>query len=203
VYEGYGWYEMSTFLQEWSDILWEKYTEVRDEPIAEIIKTMMVGLPGRFLKSPESYTLIHERDVQKDDMPIILKYWQEGKQITTPWFIRAEYNLQSAQLTPIGSYIVMACRQALYKAQLEEHRKGNQLIRSYIDCYSVVLPTTQPDSIGIERGQWKEKIVENVYVEENRMIPANITEMKAPGVTGKERQKLHETYFQSGETTAN
>ncbi len=193
IYEGYGWYEMSTFMQEWSDILWEKYTEYKDSPIAEIIKTMMVGLPGRFLKSPESYILIHERDVQKNDMPIILKYWQEGKEITTPWFIRAEYDLQSAQLTPIGSYTVMACRQALYRAQLEEVRKGNKLIRSYIDCYSVVAPTKQPENIGVERGDWKEKVYENIYVEENRMIPADFTQMKAPGYTGKERRKLYET----------
>lgn len=197
IYEGYGWTQLSGFMVEWSDILWDRYQEYQDQPYGEIIKTMMVGLPGRFLKSPIQYTLIHESEEKDGDIPILLKFGQEDAQIISPWYIRGEYDRQSAQLTPIGSYIVMQCRQDLYRAQLEETAKGNKVIRSYIDGYATLYPTKTPAMLGSDRGQWKAKTYTDVFADGNSIIPLDIEQMKAPGITGKERKKHHATYHQN------
>jgi hypothetical protein len=190
IYGGYGWYERSSFMSEWSDILYREYTTCDNPDVANIIKTMMVGVPGRFLQSPEVYTLIHESERKKGDIPIILR-WTDAKILTTPWLIRSEYHMDKAQLTPVGHYIVARCRQEIYHRQQEEVRRGNTLIRSYIDSYSVEQPTTIPEILGTERGKYKEKIDQDAWVEENRIIPYDITRMKAPSYSGEdERMKL-------------
>ena len=199
MYEGYGWYDRSDFMQQWADILYDHYTNEPHPYIREIHKGMMVGLPGRFLKAPETYTLIHESDVRVGDIPIILRWLEENpKKVTTDWYIRAEYDINSAQLTPIGHCIIAKCRKALYDAQKEEVRCGNRLVRSYIDSYSVELPTTQPENLGTERGQWKEKIDYDAWIEENRVIPVDIDRMKAPGYSGDERFRLWNSIHRKG-----
>ena len=193
VYEGYAWEELSTFMQPWSDILWDKYSSEDEQPIKDIIKTMMVGLPGRFLKSPEVFTLVHESEYKKGDEPVIAK-WEPGGNVSTPWFIRAEMDMQSAQLTPIGDYIRMKCRQEIYHRMKAETERGNEVVSCYIDCYTVSEPTKTPEILGKERGQWKEKSYSEVWAIENQIIPKNIHKMRAPGFTGIERRMLHEKY---------
>ena len=206
VEEFYGWKSFSTFMQQWANILYEKYEQEEDEKVQDIIKQMMVGLPGRFLKSPESYLLVHRDEYQRGDIPILAN-WKEGGEITTPWFLRAEFDLQSVQLTPVGDYIKMKARQELYHKMKEEEKHGHEVINSYIDCYTVnehydihasrihnQRNKNAYRNIGKKPGQWKEKVYKALWVIDNQIIPENIQQMRAPGFTGEERVKLHETW---------
>lgn len=180
VHRGYRWKEMSGFMRHWADILWEAYEKYK---LPEI-KKMMVGLPGRFLKRPETYTLIHRSEAKRGDIPVIAN-WQHGETPLTQWMIRAEYDLNSAQLTPIGSYIIMKCRQEIYKRQLIEQQNGNTLLGSYVDMFRVKHKTTQ-DILGSDRGRYKETVWNDVFVSGNRIL-GNINgkkELKAPGMSG-------------------
>lgn len=198
VEEAYCWKSFSTFMQQWADILYEKYEQEKDEKVQDIIKQMMVGLPGRFLKSPETYLLVHKNEYQKGDIPIPAN-WKDGGKIITPWFLRAEFDLQSTQLTPIGDYIKMRARQELYHKMKEEERNGHEVINSYIDCYTVSECHTKNNyrNIGKKPGQWKQKVYKALWVIENQIIPADIKQMRAPGFTGEERIKLHEQWHKS------
>lgn len=165
---------MSTFMQQWSDRLLTVYDKCENKEQQKIIKSMMVGLPGRFLKRPEIYTLVHESEVQKQDIlddkliPVAAHWLKQGDMVSTPWYIKVEEDKESAQLTPVGSYITMQCRQAIYRRMCEEVEKGNQIVSSYIDCYRVT-EQTQLDGIGIKPGQYKEKEYKEVIAEENRL----------------------------------
>ena len=102
--------------------------------------------------------------------------------------------MQSAQLTHIGAYIIMKCRQELYHRMEEEIRRGNEVVRSYVDCYTTTRPTTQPEILGTGLGMYKEKVHTKVFVEENRMLSEQ--EKDLPGFSGlfrkAEIQKYHE-----------
>lgn len=178
---GYGWEEESNFMEEWSDILWEAFESVDDPAEKNIIKTMMVGLPGRFLKDPEIFSLVHYSEKQRGDVPVLANWKDSSSNIFTNWYIRSTPDLQSAQLTPIGSYIVMNCRQNLYHLMREEEARGNTVLSSYIDCYTVSESTRMPEILGKERGQFKEKIETDVVVDGNKIIPKDISKMRAPG----------------------
>lgn len=182
VHHGYGWNEKSGFMREWSDILWDKYQQVSDQE-RELIKKMMVGLPGRFLKRPESYTLVPRSEAKKGDIPVIAN-WQGNESPLTNWLIRTEYDKDSAQLTPVGSYIIMRCRQEIYKQQLREQQAGNELISSYVDMYRVARKTTIPSIIGSNLGQYKEIVWRDVNVVENRIfgLKQDKLVLNAPGV---------------------
>jgi hypothetical protein len=193
VFEGYCFPELSDFMEPWSDLLWDYYQQADDTLVKDIYKQMMVGLPGRFLKSPESFRLIHASEHQRGDIPILATHWKEHDMVARPWFLRPEFDVQSAQLTPIGSYIVMKCRQELYHVMQAEEQAGNTVVSSYIDCYTTTEETMQP--LGIERGEWKLKeSYSNVWAEDNRIIPEDIERMRSPGTSGKERLILYYMY---------
>jgi hypothetical protein len=180
----YGYREKSQFMQEWSDRLWGALDSCENAEQKNMIKKMMVGLPGRFLKSPMQYHLVHEsQGVQEHDEPITRQWSEEnGWRVTSPWYLRAEPDLQSAQLTQVGHYIVMSCRQDMYRRMKQEEDLGNEILNSYIDCYTVAEPTKISERVGKELGNFKETIVnEDVVLEQNRIIPKNIDNMRAPG----------------------
>lgn len=189
----YCWRETSDWMCEWSDILWEQYQE-SSRYEQDIIKSMMVGLPGRFLKAPETYTLIHKSERQKGDEPILLNWSvRDDHRVVSDYFIRTSPDIQSAQLTHVGHDIVHRCRQEMYHIMKAEERRGNKPIRSYIDCVSFEHPaTTIP--LGTERGMFKEHIDRNVVVEENRVIPYRKDRVRAPGYGEDAREELWQKY---------
>jgi hypothetical protein len=171
---GYAWYEMSTFMQEWIDILWEAW-EKHNHPL---IKTMMVGLPGRFLKKPENWLLVPLQQSRAGDIPIVPS-WDE--QAPIEWCLHAEPHVQSAQLTPIGSYIPMMCRQNLYHVLKKLWDQDVHHLRTYIDNFSTEVPVSILP-MGILPGQWKEKQYGPTWVEHNQQIPLHaLSEAKMPG----------------------
>jgi DNA polymerase type B, organellar and viral len=171
---GYAWFEMSTFMQEWIDILWNAW-EKHEHPL---IKTMMVGLPGRFLKKPENWLLVPIQQSRPGDIPIVPS-WDE--QAPIEWCLHAEPHMQSAQLTPIGSYIPMMCRQNLYHILKKLWERDIRHLRTYIDNFSTEIPVDILP-MGILPGQWKEKQYGPTWVEHNQQIPLTaLSEAKMPG----------------------
>jgi hypothetical protein len=201
---GYGFREMSNFMEEWSDILWAKYEEARakeDPCILNIIKAMMVGLPGRFLRKPESFTLIPFSEIKdkKTDTPLMLH--SQGKRFSD-WAIRSAYDKESTALSYIGSYIVSEMRRELYHRMKEETEHGYLVIGSYIDSYRLGYSfgnTSYQDmatfrQVGTGLGQWKlKRVIRDAWAEENRIVGLNaqgIAEVTAPGYEQGGRRRL-------------
>lgn len=191
VSHGYAWNDYSSFLSQWSDILINLLDRYKGENFAYLFKQMMVALPGRFLRSPETFRLMHEEDHEMQAGDIGICYSQmRSERVQSPWFLRPEYELQSAQLTTIGMYIIARCRQALYHDQLEEWEHGNTLIASYIDSNTYRNRSTRGDDVlGFKPGQWKEKEIGAAIVSGNMIIPENIEDMRAPSYSGENARK--------------
>jgi hypothetical protein len=188
--EGYFWDEMSSFMSQWSDILWNAYSTETSDEIKDIEKGMMVGLPGRFLKKPEKYTLVHKSEAKEHDIPL-LQSWSGGKSPLSEWCMRVEEDMDSAQLTPVGSFIVMQCRRDIYRDAKKEEQSGNKVIRIYIDSF-----TTTQETIYIKkskrRGEYKTKYYTQVTIRNNRFLGKDINGklvLKAPAVSGEEARK--------------
>lgn len=190
--EGYCFPFMSSFMQQWGDILWNVYSGEDREDIRTIIKSMMVGLPGRFLKQPEKYTLVHESERQKGDERLVAR-WDKGSSPMSEWLMRMEEDIESTALTPVGSYIVTECRRKLYRDAKNEEQQGNSILRVYIDSITTSGSATTLTKSG-KRGDYKVKIYTRVRIEHGRFKGYNEKGelvLKAPGVTGeRERSKV-------------
>jgi hypothetical protein len=217
---GYGFREMSDFMCRWVDLLWDKYQQTSDEWTREVIKAMMVGLPGRFLRQPETYYLIPIEEAKSGDIPLMMHWKDSDDRKFSDYVIRAEYDKESTALSYIGSYIVAEMRRELYHRMKEEVAHGFAIVRSYIDCYSVAdsqsykrrdyvsrndryVPGNDQDyrNIGSDIGQWKERTYTDVWAEENRFIGRGedgFREMKAPGLEegGDVRLAFWQKYYQ-------
>ena len=196
----YVWDELSDFMEEWSDILWEGLHKAENDQQRNMIKKMMVGLPGRFLKQPVKYDLIHESQYKEGDEPVLYNWLGTGK-VIAPWFIRPTDDVESAQLTFIGHYILMKCRQDIWRKMKEEEKRGNNVLGSYIDCYVVEHRTKLDNHIGKERGQFKEKIIEDVVIEDNKIIPYDKSKMRAPSF-GENTQRRDDLWRKHHGTSA-
>lgn len=200
IHRGYAWPEMSDFLSAWSDWLWDIYSQENDELVKGVLKSMMVGLPGRFLKEPMCYTLVRrgQEKLRKGDVPIAFNWIDKKGPFLSDWYVRPEFNRESTALTPIGAFIIEECRRAMYHRMRDEYARGNRVIRSYIDCYAVTDPSTF--HVGNGRGEYKERIFENVFVESNRFIgipsDSDLPEMRAPGLEGEARLALWRRYYE-------
>jgi hypothetical protein len=214
IQRGYGFRQMSNFMEQWSAILWANWEQSgdKDPMIRDIIKTMMVGLPGRFLKSPEFFSLIplseaRPRTKGKDDADIPLRMhlgpdYEYGDRIISDYAMRPEYDRESTALSQVGAYIVMKMRMELYEMMRKEAANGRRIIRSYIDCYSLDGPSTLQDLLGPGLGQWKEKRYGPSWTEENRFIGVNLAsgkiDTKAPGYEqGGEKREALMSFYQS------
>lgn len=187
-FHGYGFRALTHFMTDWASELVLSHSMVQDEKLKEIIKTMMVGLPGRFLRQPEIFTLIPISEATKEDTPLLLHYSNKGDKICSDYAIRAEYDRESTALSQVGSFIFMKQRHELYQRMIEEKRRGNYVIRSYIDSFTTVHPAKV--KLGTSVGQWKEKRYVKAYTEENRFIGElenGVIEIKAPGFPAKGR----------------
>jgi hypothetical protein len=71
---------------------------------------------------------------------------------------------------------------------------GNVFIRSYIDSASFTSPLRQVELLGTERGMFKQQIDYDVVAEENRLIPALFSRVKAPGFDFEQKVKLYAKY---------
>lgn len=210
---GYGWKEMSTFMEEWSNILYKKWEQAQNmhPQIQDIIKSMMVGCLGRMLRQPMHWNLIplsecrkHIRGQEDDgDIPLLMHMgdnWKEGDRMCSDYAMRPEYDRESTALCHIGAYIVMKMRVELYERMLYEHEHGRHVISSYIDCYRIDASTAFPDILGTGMGQWKEKIYGPSWSEENRFrgyrLQTGKNELKAPGygLDSPEREALEQDY---------
>lgn len=205
---GYGWTEMSNFMEPWSDILWQKWEQSKDDDphIQRMIKGMMVGLPGKFLRQPEVYKLLPLMQAKIGDIPLVM-HWRDGKsKMFSDYVIRPEYDHESTALSPIGSYIVAMMRCELYDIMRKCEAHGHRVLRSYIDCISIdasQLGSNDVDFIplGTSPGTWKVKEYRNVYAEENRFVGARKVndwewedEMKAPGFSAERRVLFWKKY---------
>lgn len=197
VMEGYSWCQISHFMSAWSEILYTTCETYRQEDFYPILKQMTQGLPGRFLKSPEVYTLVHETEYQKGDIPLTAN-WQGTESPMSEWFMRvdkeSEQARETAQLTPIGDYIVSECERAIYKAAREEEHNENRVIRIYVDSVTVTKKSRNL-YIGDKPGQFKVKRYWKAVVISNRFLGYNEkgeAVLKAPGYSGKDRKRLVE-----------
>lgn len=196
IHGGYGFREMSGFLEKWIESLWEKYLRCETEWQRKVLKRMMHGVPGRFLTKPYKYTLTPFEQAQKGDIPIKLS-GKQGK-VFSNWVARPEYDRGSSSLIQIGDYIKMQASRDLYHRMLAETRAGNTVIKSYIDMYATVLPTMVGD-LGTQAGQWKEKRYQNIIADGTKWIgwneEINENEMKAPGSAKQARIALWQRYY--------
>jgi|SRR5215472_9807748 len=205
---GYGFRKLTNFLEPWSDLLWDLWVRAEgdDLHIRRMIKAMMVGLPGRFLRQPEIYKIHPTREAQKGDIPLVF-HWKDGQfKVFSDWVVRPEYDHESTALSPIGSYIVMKMRMELYERMRDFERNGHRVISTYIDCIRVCARSVDGISSGIpplgsHPGSWKAEELRNVYVEENRLIAVRTDKfgweedfMKAPGFDRERRILFWQKY---------
>lgn len=186
---GYGFRSMSTWMCAWADLLWEKYQRETDPHIKRVFKQMMVGLPGRFLKAPETYALINiDQGVIPGDIPLPLHWIEPEDRKFSDYVIRPEYDKESTALSPIGSYIVMRMRQELYHLMLLALAQRRKIIMAYIDCVSVDGELDLGDDFGELPGQYKVEKLANMFAESNHFVaeseldPERLLLIKAPGM---------------------
>lgn len=192
---GWGWDNLSNFLCPWADTLWDIYDKEESEEVRDIIKIMMVGLPGRFLRAPETITLCHKDDILSSEsdkyLPILNK--ADSKSPMSDWCMKVEENIDDAQLTPIGSFIIAECRRRLYHDCINEERKGNTIVRIYVDSFSTVKEASTIRN-GKRRGEYKTKIYKGVRIIHNRFMGYDEhgkLVLKAPSYSGEySRNKL-------------
>lgn len=205
-HQGYSWVSKSPFMAQWADIIFEACEKYRqDEEVYGIIKDMAVGLPGRFLKQPEIYTLLYREEViaalkdglltRKDIIPICAN-WEDGESPMSDWFMKvdteSEKARESAQLTPIGDYIIAECRRSIYKTAKQAEREGSRVLRVYIDSTTTSKPIVSI-ALGKASGEYKLKIYQRVRTYSNRFLGTNEKGeriLKAPSYTGQERETL-------------
>jgi hypothetical protein len=193
-------------MREWSDHLWELLylSECDNDHIKGVIKSMMVGLPGRFLRQPETYTLIPFSEIRKERHDFALLY-HGGEEVISDWGVHPEYNQESTALSAIGSYIVSEMRQELYHTMQAIEAHGGYVISSYIDCIRCVGAERYMDSlIGQGLGEWKKKKFVDVYAEENRFLGVEVdpygwpeeekVSVRAPGYGIEQRIALLQKY---------
>lgn len=206
VLEGYSWYSLSSFMSEWANILYHACEKYHKESFYPILKTMTQGLPGRFLKAPEIYSLVHYTEYQNGDVPL-KTHWTGNESPMSDWFMRvdseSEKARESAQLTPIGDYIVSECERQIYHAALKEEETGNRVIRIYVDSLTTTKESTII-SIGTKPGQFKVKRYFKAVVKENRFygwIETGVFVAKTPGLeensSAKERVVKREYKWQN------
>lgn len=196
IYRGYGFRVLTSFMEDWASLLFFAHSAVQDEDLKMIIKTMMVGLPGRFLRSPEIFKLIPISEATKEDTPLLLHFSKEGDKICSDFAVRAEYDRESTALSQVGSYIFMMQRHELYRRMKEEERLGNYIIRSYIDSFTSLYPAKYL-KLGTGIGEWKQKRYVRSYTEENRFIGETedgVLEVKAPGFIRDDRINMLKRY---------
>lgn len=178
VIEGYAFAEKSTFMAQWADILFNACEKYKEDDFYPILKQMTQGLPGRFLKAPEVYTLVHlseisSKELREKTVIPISPNWTEDESPQGNWFMRvdkeSEQARETAQLTPIGDYIVSECERQIYLATLEEQRAGNRVIRIYIDSITTT-EEAKSLSVGKKAGDFKVKKYFKAIVKENRFI---------------------------------
>jgi DNA polymerase type B, organellar and viral len=205
---GYRWAELSDCMAPWSDILWNAYSSVSCETLKSIIKSMWVGLPGRFLKQPYVYNLIDQEHVRSGDVPVAANWFHFAQnwenidpsnppKFLTNWYVRAEYDKESTALTPIGAYIISECRREIYRLQLEEEKKGNILLGSYVDSVSFAKRAMSfLHRIGASPGDLKEEISVDGWREMNQFIRQTdgFLDVRAPGISGEKRAMLLQKY---------
>lgn len=205
---GYGWKEMSDWLCGWIQILWDAFGKESDPYICSLIKSMMVSLPGRFLRKPEYLTLILLSQAVTGDKLLCFKHMGNIDVFISDYAVHAEFDKESTALSPVGSYIVMKQRQELYHRMKAEVENGNVIVRSYIDMYATARPTTL-DILGSGLGQYKEKRYGYSLTESNRFVGLNeddgLLEMKAPGflcdVGSQQRLEYYQRYYKKMETS--
>jgi hypothetical protein len=178
VHRGFAWPVMSDFMERWANQLWD-WNEKYHHPM---FKQMMVTVPGRFLRKPYNWTLVPRYEAVDGDIEVIPDWSKELQPVE--WCLHKEPDLQSAALTPIGSWIVKCGRRALYKAMREQLLRDGRVLRSYIDCFDMPHPTKTPEMIGVGLGMWKEKRIDNCIVKGNQVIP--VDDQKAAKMPGLE-----------------
>jgi hypothetical protein len=192
--EGYSWYSLSGFMSEWANILFEACTAYKDESFYPILKRMTQGLPGRFLKAPEVYTLVHYTEYKRGDRPLENE-WIGTESPMSNWFMRidteSEEARESSQLTPIGDYIVSECERSMYHDAKKEEEKGNKVLRIYVDSLTLAMPAITL-STGTKPGQYKVKRYWQAFFEDNRFVgydEYNVLVAKCPGMDDTTKQK--------------
>lgn len=196
VIEGYAWDSLSGFMSSWSDILFSACEKYKEESFYPILKRMTQGLPGRFLKAPEVYSLIHFSEYQDGDIPITRK-WTGTDSPMTDWFMRVDKESyearESAQLTPIGDYIVNECERQMYHAARSEEDAGNVVLRIYVDSLTLS-DTAKHITVGSKPGQFKVKKYFKAKFIENRFKGyeevTGLLIAKTPGMAENSKQRL-------------
>jgi hypothetical protein len=200
IHGGYAFREMSGFMEEWAGYLWELLIDAKQysDYAAKIVKAMMVGVPGRFLREPKRYELVPVQDAQEGDIPIHLKWSKEGDKLFSDYVAHPVYDREATALTPVGDYIKMQCARELYHRMRDEQRFGNKVIKSYVDNY-VTAFASKLGNFGAGIGQWKTKRYKHVIADGTKLIGWNTqtqeNEMIAPGCSGEARIKLWQKYY--------
>lgn len=210
---GYGFPEMSNWMEPWSELLWNWYNRAYNEDpfIQKNLKSMMVGVPGRFLRKPKKLLLVPRSPHQEGNIPLTL-HTSGDEPIISEWAMREEDDLQSTALCVQGSYIVAEMRRELFRLCKQEEEKGNRMVRTYVDSVAFEEPMSDDNLIGMELGQYKMKEYSDVWTEENRFVGQRVRqpweweddefEMKAPGYGAEKRIELWQKYHQIREKTA-
>lgn len=206
--KGYAWQHMSDFMQPWAAWLWELFQKSSEyDPYVRIIlKRMMVGLPGRFLRPPFKYVLVSEENAGKDDIDIIYHALTYGERTISHFAMHAQDDRESSALTHVGAFIVSQMRRELWRIMRYEEMKKNPALRSYVDCLAFALPMHDKSLIGSGLGQYKLTEYRDVYLESNRFVgykrnphgwPQDDEPVcKAPGASAEERIALWQRHHE-------
>jgi len=205
ILEGWAWRFLSDFMVHWSDFLWQLFSMSDEEPqqVKDILKSMMVGLPGRFLRRPEKLMLVPFSEKKLGDIPLKLHWHAAEDHVISDWLMRPIPEKNPTALVHIGSYIVMKMRQELYHTMAGIEAAGGTIIASYADSITAVGGERYMEGkIGKGLGMWKGKLFTDVYAEENRLIGVvadpygwdGKIDVRAPGITLDQRVGLLQQY---------
>jgi hypothetical protein len=205
IHKGYRWPDTTDFLKPWTDLMWSKFQQAESKEEERIIKSMIVGFFGRCLREPTNHFLVPRGQERKGDIPVKPTWlehqdnWQDidCKRFFTDWYLREEYFEESTSLTPIGSWVIMKCRLAMFKLAQAEQERGNRLIDIYIDSATFEKRVLHLP-LGPAPGEYNEDHLTNVWSVKNALVPNEIKKMRAPGYkeNSKERKALWQNYHQ-------
>lgn len=190
---GWRWDEYSDCMNKWADLMQEKKRQVAGNPELEaLVKLSMVALPGRFQMRPERRTMIPLDESTFGDKPLLISDGDDDEGYVSDFAIRSDAFMQSANLVPQGSHIVMQQRVALYKLLKALDDAGVQVALANTDNVYMdrPLPTHLRHMVGTKDGDLKLRTHRKATVYANRVVSELVN--KLPGISGLQREEYIE-----------
>lgn len=169
----WGWRSMTLVLLPWANKVDELRRTAPEQHIKQKVKQMIVASLGRQGMQPYKFKMIPIREATKEDVPM----WG-GEEADTVGAMRKVYEPNAYHMNHWYSYIIMRCRNVLYRRMLEEEESGNNVVASNYDAIYLTQPTLL--AVNGEMGGWKQDELTNVRIPAPRWIDSD-QKVRHPG----------------------